>query len=275
MVVKAVNQGAEQAAPVASGGLEPFERVQRETISTEIARRLLAYLLSGEIQPGGRLPSERRLAEMLRVGRSVVREALKSLTLLGLIEVRQGDGTYLRGTESSLLPQSVGWGLLLGHKQTRDLVEARRHLEEILAGLAAERRTDADLRALHHLLDEMRASDEDPDRFVAADVAFHLTVTQAARNETLGGVVAGIRTLLHVWISRVMHAADNFEPSVREHAAILTALDDADPVAARRAMRDHMDGAVHRLESTLPPIMVAGVVGDPAGPDADPLESIR
>lgn len=275
MVVKAVNQTTDRAASVTTGGLEPIERVQRETISTEIARRLLAYLLSGEIQPGGRLPSERRLAEMLRVGRSIVREALKSLTLLGLIEVRQGDGTYLRGTESSLLPQSVGWGLLLGHKQTRDLVEARRHLEEILAGLAAERRSDADLRVLHHLLDEMRASDEDPDRFVAADVAFHLRVTEAARNETLGGVVSGIRTLLHVWISRVMHAADSFEPSVSEHAAILTALVDADSVAARRAMRDHMDGAVRRLEATLPPISVGGEVSDGAGSDANPETSAR
>lgn len=275
MVVKQASETVGQAATGAAVSLEPIDGTRRETISTEVARRLLAYLLSGEIQPGGRLPSERRLAETLRVGRSIVREALKSLTLLGLIEVRQGDGTYLRGTESSLLPQSVAWGLLLGHKQTRDLVEARRHLEEILAGLAAERRTGVDLEALHHLLDEMQASEGDPDRFVAADVAFHLRVTEAAHNETLGGVVAGIRTLLHVWISRVMHAADSFEPSVREHAAILDALDEGDPAGARRAMREHMDGAVRRLEATLPPVPGRGVVSDPADQAANRMTTVR
>jgi GntR family transcriptional regulator, transcriptional repressor for pyruvate dehydrogenase complex len=246
--------GADGQAIVGSSALGRVDIASRETVSTEIARRLLTYLLAGEIQPGERLPSERRLAEVLGVGRSIVREALKSLTLLGLIDVRQGDGTYLRGTESSLLPQSVEWGLLLGQKRTWDLVEARRHLEEILAGLAAERRDTADLQQLHHLLDEMQASGGDPDRFVAADVAFHLRVTEAARNETLGGVVAGIRTLLQVWISRVIHAAESFEPSVTEHAAILIALDAADPEAARTAMRAHMDGAVSRLEATLAPV---------------------
>ena len=248
MVTKPASETDSHAVSVSDVALGPIDIAHRETISTEIARRLLTYLLAGEIQPGERLPSERRLAEVLGVGRSIVREALKSLTLLGLIDVRQGDGTYLRGTESTFLPQSVEWGLLLGQKRTRDLVEARRHLEEILAGLAAERRDDADLRELHHLLDEMEASGGDPDRFVAADVAFHLRVTEAAHNETLAGVVAGIRTLLHVWISRVMHAADSFEPSMREHAAILTALDAGDPIGARTAMREHMDGAVSRLK---------------------------
>jgi len=224
---------------------------RRETVSTEIARRLLSYLLAGNIQPGERMPSERKLAAALGVGRSVVREALKSLTLLGLVDVRQGDGTYLRGTESELLPQSIEWGLMLGQKRTRDLVEARRYLEEILAGLAAARRTDEDLVALKELLAEMRAASADPERFVAADVAFHLRVTRAAGNETLGGVIGGIRSLLQVWISRVMHSPDSYAPSVAEHAAVLTALENSDVDGARNAMHAHMDGAYRRLEATL------------------------
>lgn len=231
--------------------LEPLDLGRRETISTEIARRLLSYLLAGDIQPGERIPSERKLAEALGVGRSVVREALKSLTLLGLVDVRQGDGTYLRGTESDFLPQSIEWGLMLGQKRTQDLVEARRHLEEILAGLAASRRTDEDLAALRRLLDEMRDAATDPDAFVAADVAFHMRVTQAAGNETLGGVITGIRTLLQVWISRVMHSADSYAPSLAEHAAVLAALEAGDVDGSRAAMHAHMDGAYRRLEATL------------------------
>ncbi len=231
--------------------LERLDLARRETVSTEIARRLLSYLLTGNVQPGERIPSERKLAEALGVGRSVVREALKSLTLLGLVDVRQGDGTYLRTTESEFLPQSVEWGLMLGQKRTRDLVEARRHLEEVLAGLAASRRTEEDLEALRGLLAEMRAAAEDPDAFVAADVAFHLRVTRAAGNETLGGVIGGIRSLLQAWISRVMHSADSYAPSVAEHAAILAALEAGDVDGARAAMHAHMDGAYRRLEAAL------------------------
>lgn len=231
--------------------LEPFDLRSRETVSTEIARRLLSYLLAGNVKPGEKIPSERKLAEVLGVGRSVVREAIKSLTLLGLLDVRQGDGTYLRSTESDLLPQSIEWGLLLGLKRTRDLIEARQYLEVILAGLAAERRTEADLGALRELVAEMQAAAGDPERFVAADVAFHLRLAQAAGNESLAQIMSSIRSLLQVWISRVMHVDQNFAPSVTEHVRILEALEAASIESARTAMQGHMDGAYRRLEGTL------------------------
>ncbi len=231
--------------------LEPVDLARRETISTEITRRLLAYLLAGDVQPGEKIPSERKLAEALGVGRSVVREALKSLTLLGLVDVRQGDGTYLRRADSEILPRSIEWGLLLGQKRTLDLVEARRYLEVVVAGLAAERRDDGDLEALRGYLREMEASAGDPDEFVAADVAFHLTVARASRNETLDRIMSSVRSLLHVWISRVMHSSGSFQPSVDEHAAVLAALEVGDADAARAAMQAHMDSAYERLASTL------------------------
>ena len=99
--------------------LTPIEQRQ-DTVPIQIARKLLEYLLKGNLRPGDRLPSERKLAEALGVGRSAVREALKSLTLLGLVAVRQGHGSFLKSTESDLLPQAIEWGLLLGVKKTRD-----------------------------------------------------------------------------------------------------------------------------------------------------------
>src|SRR5277367_1929136 len=94
-------------------GLVRLER-QREPLSNEVAQVLLDHLVSGRYEPGQRLPSERALADTLGVGRHVVREALKSLTLLGLVVVRQGDGTYLQSNQSDLLMGSFEWGLLLG-----------------------------------------------------------------------------------------------------------------------------------------------------------------
>src|SRR5215211_2840531 len=174
-------------------GLSRIDLSSRETLTMEVARRLLDYFLSGEVEPGMRIPSERRLAESLGVGRSLVREALKSLHVLGLLEVRQGDGTYLKRTDSELLPQVIEWGLLLGERPALDLVEARAHLEVVVAGLAAERRDEQALDDLRGLLKTMRESSGDPVRFVEADVGFHLRVAEAAGNVVLNDMLNGIR----------------------------------------------------------------------------------
>jgi GntR family transcriptional repressor for pyruvate dehydrogenase complex len=202
------------------------------------------------VLPGQRIPSERKLSESLGVGRSVVREALKSITLLGLVEVRQGDGTYLKSTESDLLPQAIEWGLLLGAKRTRDLVEARRYLEVVLAGLAAERRDEAALGGLRDCVQRMHASRDDPAGFVAADMAFHLQIAEAAGNETLFQVMTSVRSLLLVWMTRVGPTV-GLGLSADEHDPIYRAIEAGDAAAARTAMEAHMTWAVARLEETL------------------------
>jgi GntR family transcriptional repressor for pyruvate dehydrogenase complex len=223
----------------------------RETLTMEIARRLLDYFLSGQVEPGERIPSERRLAEALGVGRSLVREALKSLHLLGLLEVRQGDGTYLKRTDSELLPQVIEWGLLLGERPALDLVEAREHLEVVVAGLAAERRDAEALDDLRQLLATMRESSDDPVQFVEADVGFHLRVAEAAGNVVLSDMLSGVRALLRVWIRRVIEAAGETGPSYQEHLPIFEAIERGDRAAATAAMAAHMEGASARLKATI------------------------
>ncbi|MEO8463647.1 MAG: FadR/GntR family transcriptional regulator [Chloroflexota bacterium] len=231
--------------------LRPLEIERRETTTTEIARKLLEYFLAGHFSPGHRLPSERNLAQDLGVGRSVVREALKSLTLLGIVEVRQGDGTFLRSTESDLLPHAIEWGLLLGTRRTKDLVEARRHIESILAGLAAERRDDAALSDLRRHLDSMYTAGDDRPAFVAADVAFHLRIAEAANNETFLQIMTSVRTLLQVWMTRNVLDARDSTLLADEHTPIYDAIAAGDTDAAREAMRNHMTWAFERLERSL------------------------
>ena len=230
--------------------LTPVDIRAREPISSEITRRLLDFLMSGKVQPGSRLPSERKLAEALGVGRSHVRQAIKSFTVLGLIDVRQGDGTYLKRTDSPLLPQAIEWGLLLGAKRVTDVVEARHHLEVLLAGLAAERRTEAQVIEMRRLVDVMERT-AGSDEFVAADVAFHLQISQAAGNESLLQIMVSIRTLLEVWISRVVHTPGTAPVTGAEHIAVLRAIAAGDAKAARAAMEGHMAGATARLQATL------------------------
>jgi GntR family transcriptional repressor for pyruvate dehydrogenase complex len=222
----------------------------REPVSAEIARKLLDYLLSGVLLPGDRLPSERELSRTFGVGRSAVRDALKPLTLLGIIDVRQGDGTYLRATESELLPKAVEWGLLLGQPRALDLVEARRHIEVALATLAAQRRDEQDLKDLRRLLRRMEQAKGDDD-FIEADMEFHLRIAEAARNSVLAGILMNVRSLIQVWITRVTNAADSVTPSYQEHVPIMEALEAQDPAAAAAAMAAHLDSAGAKLSRTL------------------------
>ncbi|MBE1878544.1 FadR family transcriptional regulator [Myceligenerans sp. TRM 65318] len=244
-------QRAEQdpdVTPIA--GLKPVRLARPEPPSSEVARALLDYILSGQVGPGQKLPSERQLSDALGVGRSVVREGIKSLGLLGLLEFRHGGGTYVRSSESDLLPRAIEWGLLLGERRVTDLVEARQHLEVLLAELAAVRRTDTQLsaiRAAKDRMDEARTTEQ----FVAADVDFHLAVATASNNSALANIHSSIASLLRVWIHRNIEAAGSFDRSRREHAPILDAIRDRDPVAAASAARAHMSAAGKRLRATI------------------------
>jgi GntR family transcriptional repressor for pyruvate dehydrogenase complex len=217
----------------------------------EITRHLLDYLLSGSVAAGQKIPSERELAQVLRVGRSALREAIKSLSLLGLLDVRQGDGTYLSGSPSELLPRVIEWGLLLGERRVSDLMEVRTHLEITVAGLAAERRDEEDIRRLRRIITRMDQADGDLPSYIEADISFHLTIAEASRNQVLSSLLGSIRSLLHVWAARVLESAGETETSLAVHIPIVDAIERGDVEAARSTMAAHMSRASTRLLATL------------------------
>jgi GntR family transcriptional regulator, transcriptional repressor for pyruvate dehydrogenase complex len=222
----------------------------RGSAVSDIARQLLGQLLSGRLAPGTRLPSERQLAQAMGVGRSAVREALKALDVLGILDVRTGDGTYLKRTSSDLLPDAIQWGLMLGQPRTRDLIEARRHIEALTARLAAERATAEQRAELAERMDAMRSAGSVPE-FVEADLAFHLTLADAAGNSVLAGVLASARALLRVWIRQAVEQAGETTSTCAEHQRVLDAVLADDPDGAAEAMAAHMAAASTRLVSSL------------------------
>ena len=223
----------------------------RQPPVAEITRTLLDYLLSGEIEPGSRIPPERQLAEALGVGRSAVREAIKSLSLLGLLDVRQGDGTYLSRSGSDLLPQVIEWGLLLGEQRIFDLVEARAEIEVMVAGFAADRANEESIARLRERLEAMRGAGEDVSRYVEADVALHLEIATLTQNEIFISLVTSLRSLLGVWAKRVLEHAGETASSFAMHEPIVDAIARGDAEGARKAMRAHMDRADRRLRAAL------------------------
>jgi GntR family transcriptional regulator, transcriptional repressor for pyruvate dehydrogenase complex len=225
--------------------LSRIELAPREPLGAEVARRLLDYLLSGAVPPGGRIPSERRLAESLGVNRPAVREAIRALGFLGLLEVRQGSGTYFRGPDQELLFRLFEWTLLFGDGKARDLLETRADLEIVVSGRAAERRSEADVAALEELLERMRVSDQAG--FPDADVAFHARIAAMAGNVVLADMLASIRTVIRGWVERNVRAAGTTRIAYRDHVPIYRAITAGDPATARAAMAAHMQAAINRL----------------------------
>jgi GntR family transcriptional repressor for pyruvate dehydrogenase complex len=225
--------------------------IDSTTAVSEVTRRLLDYFTNTSVEPGTRLPPERQLAASMGVGRSAVREALAALEILGVVSVRPGSGTYLRGSVSELLPQTLSWGMLLGEPKTRELIGVRHGLEVQVARLAAAHITPESLATLSRELDAMSSSVEDYPSFVAADLQFHQELTAAADNSLLSDILQSVRSLLRVWVERGLNDADHARLTCAEHEAILVALRSGSPDRAAEAMSRHMDSAGRRLIASL------------------------
>src|SRR5699024_8168794 len=212
-----------------------------------VAGQMLELFTGGEIEPGTRLPPERQLAASLGVGRSAVREALAALEILGIVDVRPGSGTYLRGSASELLPQTLSWGLMIGERSTDQLMELRAGLESYCARLAAERIDAEQVTALRESIEGMREGLEDLDTFVTADAAFHAVLGSAAGNPIVTDLLAVSRQLLRVYNDRSVHEAEDMRIALEEHASILEALEARDGDRAASAMIAHMATARARI----------------------------
>nr|BFE60150.1 FadR/GntR family transcriptional regulator [Dactylosporangium thailandense] len=212
-----------------------------------VATSLLDLFTGGSLEPGTRLPPERQLAATLGVGRSAVREALAALEILGIVEVRAGAGTFLRGSTSELLPQSLSWGMLIGRRSTEDLVELRGALEIYAARLAAERMSPESVARLGAHLERMRSSRADVPAFVEADQRFHQELADATGNATLMDLLRIIRSLLRVWVDRAVHEPEQIDVAIAEHVAVHDAIVAGNGDTAASAMAVHMVTAGRRL----------------------------
>lgn len=193
-------------------------------------------LASGEWSVGDRIPPEPVLAASLGVSRNTVREAVKALAHVGVLEVRRGDGTYVSAaTEVQALMRRQAERVDLAH-----LLEVRHAIEVRAASLAAGRRTDADLAVLDDLTAQRRAALEAGDgaAFVTADVAFHVAVVAAAHNPLLSELYDGLAETLRASIA---DPADGHDPMTAEHDAVLEAIRRGDADGAADASTELLD----------------------------------
>jgi GntR family transcriptional repressor for pyruvate dehydrogenase complex len=218
--------------------LKPVSRV---TLGEQVAAQLAEQISAGQWLPGDRLPSETELCGTLRIGRSTLREALKSLAYVGLVQMRPGEGTYVLQNTQLLVDRIRTGGLLKTEKELQDVSEARLILETELAAMAAERLEPADLERLEEILKDMkRCLPGDGPEYATLDVDFHLAIAECSKNQLLYELLAPIRGVLQEFIAKSQGLPGIKENALEHHAKILAALRQRNPEKARRAMRAHL-----------------------------------
>lgn len=245
-------QRGQEARPTADVfAIDASGPLRRTSVSDEIANRLVASILAGRLHFGDKLPAERDLATYFEVGRPSVREALRTLSVVGLIEVRHGEGAFVVDRHADFVAKAFSWVILLDPATTQEVIEARIAIEGSLARLAAQRRDEDKLADLGRHLAEMEAAlaggELDEERFSRADLAFHLTIADASRNMALSRTLTAIRSLLESWIKRALATVETAELAVAQHRAIAAAMEAGDPDAAEVAMREHLEAMAARI----------------------------
>jgi len=217
--------------------LEPIEQT---TMTELVAQRLVTLLSNGALRPGDKLPPERDLAQLLNVGRTTVREALKLLTLGGLLEAKRGDGTYVRREFTNFLSQQIEWPVLLSVQEVDMIVEVREGLEARAARLAAERATPEEIEEIGIYKELLEIEGRDIERETELDLEFHHAIANASHNPLLCRLMLSLQNILRQYIALSNQLTDRIESTVAEHEPIYEAIAARDPDAAEQAMIDHL-----------------------------------
>jgi GntR family transcriptional repressor for pyruvate dehydrogenase complex len=221
--------------------MNKLKPVSRVTVGEQVALQLAGMIRDERWRPGEKLPPEMELCRALAIGRSTLREALKSLAFIGMVRMRPGDGTYVSQTSPGLLDRLLARGELKTKKDLADVCEARLILETELAALAAERAEASDIQILRNLLKESERSIAGEGRsFIELDLEFHLAVASSAKNDVLRHVLTDIRGVLIEWIMKSQELPGLRENALVQHRKIFESIRDHRPQAAREAMETHL-----------------------------------
>ena len=222
------------------------------SVTDEAIGKIKEMIVSGELRPGDRLPREADLAARLGLSRNSLREAVRALSLVRILDVRQGDGTYVTSLESDVLLDAMSFVLDLHQDRgVLDILAARRILEAAATALAAEHIDDGELDELRRLL-ETSADFATAEEFVEYDLEFHHRIAVASRNPVLTSLLDSLSSRTsraRIW--RAVTESGATERTLAEHRAILDALERRRPELARAWATVHLAGVEAWVELAL------------------------
>jgi DNA-binding FadR family transcriptional regulator len=223
-------------------------------LTDEAILKIKEMIVSGELAPGDRLPREPDLAQRLGLARNSLREAVRALSLMHILDVRQGDGTYVTSLDSPLLLEALSFVVDFHRDDTvLHFLEVRRVIEPAVAALSAIRITADELAHLHRVLQSADVNTS-VDDLVANDLEFHRSIARASGNPILASVIDGMAAptqRARIWRGMTEYGA--LERTLSEHQSIYEALAAGQPDVARSWMTVHIAGVEQWLRQTLVP----------------------
>lgn len=212
------------------------------TSSEEVVRQLREMIHRGDLRSGDRLPPERDLAKLLGVSRPTLRAGIRTLSAVGVLQSRQGAGTFVVEADASPALDANPLRLMASLRgfTSDEMFEARISLEMAVAGLAAERASGEQLAAMAEEVAEMFAALDEPEEYLVHDMRFHQTIAAASANRILTALMNMVATILFETRSKTVHRALDLKESADMHRQIYRAIRDKNPQAAREAMRLHL-----------------------------------
>ncbi|MDF9812280.1 FadR/GntR family transcriptional regulator [Streptomyces sp. SPB162] len=221
-------------------------------VTDEAIEKIKEMIVSGALRPGDRLPKESELAAELGLSRNSLREAVRALSLIRILDVRQGDGTYVTSLDPQLLLEAMSFVVDFHRDDTvLEFLAVRRILEPAATAMAALRIPETELDVLQGKLDAL-GPEPSVEELVASDLEFHRGIVQASGNSVLCSLLDGLSgptTRARVW--RGLTQQDAVSRTLHEHQAILSALRDRDAEAARSWATVHIASVEQWLRSTL------------------------
>ncbi|MHB8277775.1 MAG: FadR/GntR family transcriptional regulator [Candidatus Humimicrobiaceae bacterium] len=218
--------------------IKPIEKLVLIDQIIDTIGRLIA---GGSLKAGDILPSERELAEMLNVSRTSTRQALKALDVLGVLEIKPGERTYLNKSISKLLVNPMRFMALLHNVGIIELFETRKLIEVILVKLAADNAKEEDIKKMEILLEKAKSLLNKPKEYLNAEMEFHNAIFKASGNRILVAMMISINNLLLESRERTVMLFKKLDSTLEDHYRILEAIKNKNPDLAGEAMYDHLD----------------------------------
>lgn len=220
--------------------------VKRMSVSNQVFEQLRDSIIQGKWTPGTKIPSENELTRMLGVSRITIREALQKLATLGLVETKQGEGTYVKALSAGIYMNSLIPLFLLDKTETLQVLEYRKIIEVGTAGLAAERANQDDIAKLQKIMDNMKKVKDDVEQFAAKDLEFHLALAEITKNSVIIKVNNIIKDILSVSMSDIVRTLGNSD-GLYYHKKIIDAIKRKDKELAEQLMEEHLIKTIVRL----------------------------
>jgi GntR family transcriptional regulator, transcriptional repressor for pyruvate dehydrogenase complex len=217
-----------------------FEVVRKNKVYEEVAKQIERLILK-KLKPGDKLPSERELAEMLQVSRSSIRDAIRGLELIGLVEPRQGSGTIVRELSTESLVNPIANALKHRHEMVTELLDFRKMLEPPLAARAATHASPEETAEMEEILRRQEERQAKGEAAIAEDAEFHYSIALASGNSVVLKVIDTIMDLLRDTRERSLQVEGRSQKSLIAHRKILAAIKRHDGEAAKAAMRRHIE----------------------------------